>query len=98
MIKPVSVWKYSIGALAIVIVLNILLILIFKLSGIAVTMGISAGVGFLLGGWFAKSVGRVPLPQERSHILWQYGGILAVIVIVILGIASLKKRLLFLDY
>lgn len=70
---PTSVWKYSLGGLGLVVLLNIVLRYGVKLEGMSVNVGIAAGVGALLGGWFAKSLGRVPLPKERSSLLWQYG-------------------------
>lgn len=70
---PVSVWKYSLGALGLVVLLNIVLRYGVKLEGMSVNVGIAAGVGALLGGWFVKSVGRVPWPKERSSLLWQFG-------------------------
>ena len=70
---PVSVWKYSLSALGIVILLNLVLRYGVMLDGFMVNVGVAFGVGALLGWWFAKSVGRVPLPKERSRLLWQYG-------------------------
>jgi hypothetical protein len=73
MSSPVSVWKYSLSALGLVVLLNLVLRYGVKLEGMSVNVGIAAGVGALLGAWFAKSVRRVPLPKERSSLLWQYG-------------------------
>ncbi|MCL2021851.1 MAG: hypothetical protein FWG81_07110 [Betaproteobacteria bacterium] len=79
-----SVTKYVVVALAAVLVLNLLLQVIFNLHGMPVTIGIAAGVAWLISFWFPKSLGRVPTKKECSLFLWYYGGILALAFIALL--------------
>jgi peptidoglycan biosynthesis protein MviN/MurJ (putative lipid II flippase) len=81
------------GAIAAVAVLNFVFRLIVGLGGIPVTIGVSIGVAGLTAWWMARSLGRDPTPQERSQFLWWYGGILALLflALVLLASASLKK-------
>ena len=89
--KPVSVKKFVLGALVAVLVLNLILRLFIKLEGVPLTIGIAIGVAVLLAIWFSKSIGRAPTPQERSRFLWSYGGILALLFLVLVLLASLKN-------
>lgn len=91
--KPVSVTKFVVGTLAVVLVLNLVLWGLLGLGGVPVTLGVSIGVAGLAAWWFAKSVGRVPTRQERSRFLWLYSGILALPFIAIVLMASLRGSL-----
>jgi peptidoglycan biosynthesis protein MviN/MurJ (putative lipid II flippase) len=85
--------KFVLGAIAAVIVLNFVFRLMVGLGGIPVTIGVSIGVAALTAWWMARSLGREPTPQERSRFLWWYGGILALLflVLVLWVSASLRK-------
>lgn len=74
-----------------VAVLNLILRLGFRFEGVPVTIGIAAAVAFLSAGWFAKSIGRAPLPEERSRFLWLYGCGVALLFLAIVAIASLRS-------
>ena len=89
-IKPVSVLKFALGALAGVLVLNFILRILFKLEGVPITIAIAAAMAALLVGWFAKSTGRSPTPQERTRLLWLYGGMLALLFVALVLLVSLK--------
>ena len=89
--KPVSVMKFVLGALAAVILLNIIFRVALKFEGVPVTIAIAAGVAGLVAAWFAKSTSRSPTHQERSRFLWLYGGILALLFLSLVLLASLKN-------
>lgn len=90
LIKSISVLKFALGALAGVLVLNFILRVLFKFEGVPVTIAIAAAMAALLAGWFAKSAGRSPTPQERSRLLWLYGGMLALLFVALVLLVSLK--------
>jgi hypothetical protein len=91
--RPASMTKFVLGAIAAVAVLNFVFRLLVGLGGIPVTIGVSIGVAGLTAWWMARSLERDPTAQERSRFLWWYGGILALLflALVLLASVSLKK-------
>lgn len=89
--KPVSVMKFVLGATLVVLTLNFVLRLVMKLEGVPVTVGIAASVAVLVATWFAKSTGRARTPQERSRFLWLYGGIVTLLFLALVLLASIKN-------
>ncbi|MCY1520507.1 hypothetical protein D9M68_552870 [compost metagenome] len=91
-IKPIAVSRYALGGVAAVVVLNLLLRTFVKIGGVAATLCIAAAVAALLALWFASSVRRAPMPQERRRIVWLYGGVLALLYLGLLGMMALKDE------
>ena len=89
-VKPIAMTKFVLGALASVLILNLILLAWLGLGGPA-TIGIAIGVAGLVSWWFARAVGRTLLPQERTRFLWLYGGTIAAVFIANVLLASLRS-------
>lgn len=88
-VQPVSMTKYVLGALGSVLVLNIVLLAWLRL-GVPGIIGIAIGVPGLVAWWFARTVGRTLLPQERKRFLWLYGGTIAAAYVALVLVASMR--------
>jgi peptidoglycan biosynthesis protein MviN/MurJ (putative lipid II flippase) len=90
--QPASMMKFVLGALAAVAVLNFVFRLMVGLGGIPVSIGVSIGVAGFTAWWIARSLGRDPTPQERRRFLRWYGGILALLFVVLVLLASTAAK------
>jgi hypothetical protein len=68
----------ALGAAFLVLLLNVLLRLAFKLQGTGVTVGIAFFTGGMVMTWFLHFARRAPSAQERSRFLWAYAGLIIV--------------------
>jgi hypothetical protein len=74
--KPEAMWKYSFGAFAAAIIINLSISGSFKNQMLEIII-VAGTVGALVSFWFNKSVKRMPTHQERSRFLWQYSFLIA---------------------
>jgi hypothetical protein len=88
--ESVSVWKFSLGS-TVIVVIAFIFAMIFRISIQSASIVIAIGVGTFIAIWFAKSVGRTPTSKERSQLLWQYGGILALFPILFFVLGYILK-------
>lgn len=86
--KQVSVFKFVLTALLLVLMTNFSLSLIFRINGISTGVAIAivfhmiiaASTAKAIAYWFYRSVQRTPTAEERSRFLLFYGGIFGLIV------------------
>src|SRR3990167_4950631 len=86
----VPVARLALAGVAAVIVLNLLLRTFVRLGGLLTTLLIAATVAAAMALWFAARQRRAPLPSERRHLVWLYGGILALLYLGLLAMMALK--------
>jgi drug/metabolite transporter (DMT)-like permease len=86
----VPVARLALTGVAAVIVLNLLLRTLVKLGGLLTTLLIAATVAAAMALWFAARHHRAPLPSERRHLVWLYGGVLALLYLGLLAMMALK--------
>jgi drug/metabolite transporter (DMT)-like permease len=86
----VPVARLALAGVAAVIVLNLLLRTLVKLGGLLTTLLIAASVAAAMALWFAARQRRAPLPSERRHLVWLYGGVLALLYLGLLGLMAIK--------
>lgn len=84
--------RLALGGVAAVILLNLLLRSWVKLGGVLATLLIAATVASAMALWFAWRHRRAPMPSERRHLLWLYGGILGLLYLGLLGMMMLKDE------
>jgi drug/metabolite transporter (DMT)-like permease len=89
---PVPITRLALGGVAAAIALNLLLRTFVKLGGVLSTLLIAALVAGGMALWFAWQHRRAPLPSERHHLLWLYGGVLALLYLGLLGMMWLKDE------
>jgi drug/metabolite transporter (DMT)-like permease len=86
----VPVARLALAGVAAVIVLNLLLRTFVRLGGLLTTLLIAATVAAAMALWFAARHHRAPLPSERRHLVWLYGGVLALLYLGLLGLMAIK--------
>lgn len=86
----VPVARLALSGVAAVIVLNLLLRTFVKLGGLLSTLLIAMVVAGGMALWFTWRNSRAPLPSERRHLVWLYGGVLALLYLGLLGLMTLK--------
>ena len=86
----VPVARLALAGVAAVIVLNLLLRTFVRLGGLLTTLLIAAAVAAAMALWFAARQHRAPLPSERRHLVWLYGGALALLYLGLLAMMALK--------
>ncbi|MDX1916303.1 MAG: hypothetical protein SFU55_12030 [Methylophilus sp.] len=74
-VTEVSLTKYVLGALGVIVVLNLLCRVVFKLHGTGITIVIAGTAALLVTAWFAKSIKRVPNPKEFSRFYGYTAGV-----------------------
>lgn len=82
--------RLALTGVAAVIVLNLLLRTFVRLGGLLTTLLIAAAVAAAMALWFAARQRRAPLPSERRHLVWLYGGVLALLYLGLLGLMTIK--------
>ena len=87
-VTEVSLTKYVLGALGVIMILNLLCRVVFKLHGTGITIVIAGSAALLVTGWFAKSIKRVPNPKEFSRFYWLYGGGLTLLFVLQILLSS----------
>lgn len=88
----VPVARLALSGVAAVVVLNLLLRTLVKLGGLLSTLLIAMVVAGGMTLWFAWRTRRAPLPSERRHLIWLYGGVLALLYLGLLGLMMLKDE------
>ena len=78
-VTEVSLTKYVLGALGMIVILNLLCRVIFKFQGTPITIVTACASALFVTAWFAKSINRVPNPKEFSRFYWLYSGGLALL-------------------
>jgi drug/metabolite transporter (DMT)-like permease len=86
----VPVARLALSGVAAVILLNLLLRTFVRLGGLLTTLLIAASVAAAMALWFAARQRRAPLPSERRHLVWLYGGVLALLYLGLLGLMAIK--------
>jgi len=82
--------RLALSGVAAVILLNLLLRTFVRLGGLLTTLLIAASVAAAMALWFAARQRRAPLPSERRHLVWLYGGVLALLYLGLLGLMAIK--------
>lgn len=89
-VPPAPMTRLALGGVAAVIVLNLLLRTLVKLGGPLTTLLIASAVAGGMALWFHLQHQRSPTPSERHHLLFFYGGLLALLYLGLLGMMWLK--------
>ncbi|WP_397378283.1 hypothetical protein [Pseudomonas sp.] len=84
--------RLALGGVVAVIVLNLLLRTFVKLGGPLTTLLIASAVAGGMALWFYLHQQRRPTPSERRHLLFCYGGILALLYLGLLAMMWLKDE------
>ena len=84
----IALTKYVLGALGVIVILNLLCRVIFKFQGTGITIAIAGATALFVTAWFAKSIKRVPNPKEFSRFYLLYGGGLALLFILQILLSS----------
>jgi peptidoglycan biosynthesis protein MviN/MurJ (putative lipid II flippase) len=84
--------QLAIGGVVAVIVLNLVVRTLSKLGGVLSTLLVAAVVAGGMALWFYLQHKRRPLPSERRRLIAEYGGILALLYLGLLGLMWLKDE------
>ena len=82
--------RLALGGVVAVIVLNLLLRTFVKLGGPLTTLLIASAVAGGMALWFYLHQQRRPNASERRHLLFYYGGILALLYLGLLAMMALQ--------
>jgi drug/metabolite transporter (DMT)-like permease len=89
-VPPAPMTRLALGGVIAVIVLNLLLRTFVKLGGPLTTLLIASAVAGGMALWFYLHQQRRPTPGERRHLLFYYGGILALLYLGLLTMMALQ--------
>jgi len=89
-VQHVSMTRLALSGVGAVIVLNLLLRTFVKLGGPLTTLLIAGVVAGGIALWFQLQHQRRPTPSERRHLLFVYGGILALLYLALLALMAWK--------
>ncbi|WP_256582949.1 hypothetical protein [Pseudomonas sp. HMWF032] len=91
-VAPAPMTRLALGGVIAVIMLNLLLRTFVKLGGPLTTLLIASAVAGGMALWFYLHQQRRPTPRERRHLLFYYGGILALLYLGLLAMMWLKDE------
>ncbi|MGG2721806.1 hypothetical protein ACQYZH_07795 [Pseudomonas aeruginosa] len=86
----VPIRYYALAGIAAAILLNVLLRGVVRFGGLPASLLIAALVAGGLAWWFARAQRRWPTWGERLRLVALYGGVLGVLCLLLVGLASLK--------
>lgn len=86
----VPIRYYALAGIAAAILLNVLLRGVVRFGGLPASLLIAALVAGGLAWWFARAQRRWPTWGERLRLVALYGGVLGVLYLLLVGLASLK--------